>query len=147
MEPGELIPADATDYAPWHWYVLVGYPALNLLGVVSMTSLTGGGSIIASSLATVTLLIVLTAAGALTIPAIWRDIEFVRTETDGWTPDRDVYVGSAIAVPLGLGLLSGLVAGFGVAIAMTIVTFLLSTVTVCVVYLFNRHRTIGLLAR
>lgn len=147
MALGEIIPADATDYAPWHWYVLVGYPALNLLGIVSITSLTNGGSIIASSLATVTLLIVLTAAGALTIPAIWRDIDFVRTETDAWTPDRDVYVGSAMAVPLGLGLLSGLAAGFSVAIAITIVTFLLSTVTVCVVYLFNRHRTIGLLAR
>ena len=138
---------DSTDRAPWYWYVLIGYPALSLLGIVSMARLTGGGSVLASSLGSIALLIVVAAAGAVTLPAIWRDVEFVAAETDAWTPDRQIYVGAAVAAPLFLGLLSGLAAGFGVALAIALVAFLLSTISVCVAYLYNRHRAIGLLAR
>ncbi|WP_246999102.1 hypothetical protein [Halosolutus gelatinilyticus] len=147
MSRGELPSIDSIDRYPWYWYVLIGYPALSLLGIVSLARLTGGGSVLASSLGGVALLIVITAAGAVTLPAIWRDVEFVATETDDWTPDREIYVGTAVAAPLLLAVLSGLAAGFGVALAIAIVAFLLSTVTVCVVYLYNRHRTIGLLTR
>ncbi|WP_247730211.1 hypothetical protein [Halovivax limisalsi] len=147
MAPGDLAPTDASAADRWYWYVLIAYPALNLLGIVAIARLAGGGSILASSLASLTILILVTAAGVVAIPALWRDIEFVTRETEAWTPDRDVYVGSAIAVPAGLGLLSGLLAGVGVAIAIALVAFLLATVTVCVVYLFNRHRTVGLATR
>lgn len=147
MSRGDLISADSTDRAPWYWYVLIGYPALSLLGIISLARLTGGGSVLASSLGSVALLIVVAAGGAVTLPAIWRDVEFVETETNAWAPDRQIYVGAAVAAPLVLGLLSGLAAGFGVAIAIALVAFLLSTVSVCVAYLYNRHRTVGLMAR
>ncbi|WP_049988993.1 hypothetical protein [Natrinema salifodinae] len=146
MSRGELSLVDSTD-RPWYWYVLIGYPVLSLLGIVALARLTGGGSVLASGLGSVALLIVVTASGAVTLPALWRDVEFVATETDAWSPDRQLYVGAAIAAPLLLGVLSGLAAGFGIALAIAIVAFLLSTVTVCVAYLYNRHRTIGLLAR
>lgn len=147
MSRGDLIPVDSTDRSPWYWYVLIGYPALSLLGIVSLARLTGGGSVLASGLGSVALLIVVAAAGAVTLPAIWRDVEFVESETDAWTPDRQIYVGAAVAAPLFLGLLSGLAAGFGVALAIALVAFLLSTVSVCVAYLYNRYRTVGLTAR
>ncbi|MGQ3411982.1 hypothetical protein ACT4ML_06930 [Natrinema sp. LN54] len=147
MSRGDLTAIDPTDRAPWYWYVLIGYPALSLLGIVSLARLTGGGSVVASSLGSVALLIVVTATGAVTLPAIWRDVEYVASETDSWAPDRKIYVGAAVAAPLLLGVLSGLAAGFGIAIAIAIVAFLLSTVAVCIAYLYNRHRAIGLLNR
>ncbi|WP_090621592.1 hypothetical protein [Natrinema salaciae] len=147
MSRDELAAVDPTDRAPWYWYVLIGYPILSLLGIVSLARLTGGGSVVASSLGSVALLIVVTAVGALTLPSIWRDVEFATDEAEAWTPDREIYVGAAVAAPLVLGVLSGLAAGFGIAIAVTVFAFLLSTVAVCVAYLYNRHRAIGLLAR
>ncbi|MDF9745401.1 hypothetical protein [Natrinema salsiterrestre] len=147
MARGSLTAADSTDRAPWYWYVLIGYPVLSLFGIVSLARLTRGGSVLASSMGSIGLLILVAAAGALVLPAIWRDVEFVATESDTWRPDRQVYVGAAIAAPLALGVLAGLVAGFGIAIAAAVFTFLLSTVTVCVTYLYNRHREIGLLRR
>lgn len=147
MPPGDRAAVDSLVGLPWYWYVLIGYPTLSLLGIVSLARLTDGGSVLASSLGSVALLIVITAAGAVTLPAIWRDADFVATRTDGWTPDREIYVGAAVAAPLLLGVLSGLAAGFGIALAIAIVAFLLATVTVCVVYLYNRHRTVGLLTR
>ncbi|QCS43468.1 hypothetical protein [Natrinema versiforme] len=147
MSRGDLTAIDPTGRAPWYWYVLIGYPALSLLGIVSLARLTGGGSVVASSLGSVALLIVVTATGAVTLPAIWRDVEYVASETDSWAPDRKIYVGAAVAAPLLLGVLSGLAAGFGIAIAIAIVAFLLSTVAVCIAYLYNRHRAIGLLNR
>ena len=147
MTRGDLVPFDSTDRAPWYWYVLIGYPVLSLFGIVALARLTGGGSVLATGFGSVALLIVVAAAGAVTLPAIWRDVEFVAAETDAWRPDRQIYVGAAVVAPLVLGLLSGLAAGFGIAIAIALVAFLLSTVAVCVAYLYNRHRTIGLLTR
>lgn len=147
MSRGDLPAIDSTDLAPWYWYILIGYPVLSLLGIISLARLTGGGSVLASSVGSIALLIVIVAASAITLPAIWRDAEFVATETDAWDPDRQIYVGAAVAVPLLLGVLSGLAAGFGIAIAITVLGFLLSTVTVCSAYLYNRHRSVGLLAR
>lgn len=147
MSRGDHTAVDSTDRAPWFWYVLIGYPVLSLFGIVSLARLTGGGSVLASSLGSVALLIVVAAAGAVTLPAIWRDIEFVAGETDAWAPDREIYVGAAVAAPLLLGVLSGLAAGFGIAIAIALFVFLFSTVAVCIAYLYNRHRTIGLLTR
>ncbi|WP_226005631.1 hypothetical protein [Natrinema salinisoli] len=147
MARGSLTAVDSTDRAPWYWYVLIGYPVLSLFGIVSLARLTRGGSVLASSLGSIGLLILVAAAGALVLPAIWRDGEFVATESDTWRPDRQVYVGAAIAAPLALGVLAGLVGGFGIAIATAVFTFLLSSVTVCVTYLYNRHREIGLLYR
>lgn len=147
MAPTDIPILDSNDHTPWHWYVLVGYPALSLLGIVSLARLTGGGSVVASSLGSVALLIIITAVGAVSLPALWRDIEFVTSETDSWRPDQQIYVGAAVVAPLLLGLLSGLAAGFGFAVATTVFTFILSTVSVCVAYLYNRHRTIGLLTR
>ncbi|WP_222919788.1 hypothetical protein [Natrinema sp. SYSU A 869] len=147
MSRGDLTAVDPTDRAPWYWYVLIGYPVLSLLGIVSLARLTGGGSVLASSLGSVALLIAIAAAGAVTLPAIWRDVEFVADETDTWSPDRQIYVGAAVAAPLLLGVLSGLAAGFGIAIAIAVFAFLLSTVAVCIAYLYNRHRAIGLLTR
>lgn len=144
---GAIMSLNSIDRAPWYWYVLIGYPALSLLGIVSLARLTGGGSVLHSSLGGVALLIVIAAAGAVTLPAIWRDVEFVAAKTDDWRPDREIYVGAAVAAPLFLGLLSGLAAGFGIALAIALVAFLLSTVSVCVAYLYNRHRTVGLMAR
>ncbi|WP_408959285.1 hypothetical protein [Natrinema sp. 74] len=147
MSRSDFAPVNPTDRAPWYWYVLIGYPVLSLLGIVSLARLTGGGSVLATGLGSVALLIVVAVGGAVTLPALWRDVEFVATETDSWTPDREIYVGAAVATPLLLGILSGLVAGFGIAIAIAVVAFLLSTVAVCLAYLYNRHREIGLLAR
>lgn len=138
---------DLSDRAPWYWYVLIGYPVLSLLGIVSLAHLTGGGSVLASSIGSIALLIVVAVVGAISLPAIWRDAEFAAKKTDSWTPDRQIYVGAAVAVPLLLGVLSGLAAGFGIAIAIAVFTFLLSTVAVCLTYLYNRHRAIGLLTR
>lgn len=147
MARGSLTAVDSTDRAPWYWYVLIGYPVLSLFGIVSLARLTRGGSVLASSMGSIGLLILVAAAGALVLPAIWRDVEFVATESDTWSPDRQVYVGAAIAAPLALGVLAGLVGGFGIAIATAVFTFLLSSVTVCVTYLYNRQREIGLLYR
>ncbi|MFC6767334.1 hypothetical protein [Natrinema soli] len=147
MSRGDFAAVDPTDRAPWYWYVLIGYPVLSLLGIVSLARLTGGGSVLATGVGSIALLIVVTAAGAVTLPAIWRDVEFVTATTDSWTPDRQLYVGAAVAVPLVFGVLAGLAAGFGIAIAIAIVAFLVSTVTVCLAYLYNRHREIGLLTR
>lgn len=147
MTRGTLTAGDSTARAPWYWYVLIGYPVLSLFGIVSLARLTRGGSVLASSMGSIGLLILVAAAGALTLPAIWRDVEVVATESDTWNPDRQIYVGAAVVAPLVLAVLSGLVAGLGIAIATAIVTFLLSTVAVCVTYLYNRHRTIGLLTR
>lgn len=147
MSRRDRLSVDSIDRLPWYWYVLVAYPAVSLLGIVSLARLTGGRSVLASSVGSVALVVVITTAGAATLPAIWRDADFVATETDDWTPDRESYVGAAIVAPLALGVLSGLAAGFGIAIAIAVVTFLLSTVAVCVAYLYNRHRTIGLLTR
>lgn len=147
MSRGDLTAVDPSDRAPWYWYVLIGYPVLSLLGIVSLARLTDGGSVLASSLGSIALLIVVAAAGAVTLPAIWRDVEFVTSESDRWTPDRQIYVGAAVVAPMLLGVLTGLVAGFGMAIAIAVFTFLLSTVAVCIAYLYNRHRTIGLLTR
>lgn len=147
MSRGDLAVVDPTDRAPWYWYVLIGYPVLSLLGIVSLARLTGGGSVLATGLGSVALLIVVAVGGAATLPALWRDAEFVATETESWLPDREIYVGAAVATPLLLGVLSGLAAGFGIAIAIAVVAFLLSTVAVCLAYLYNRHREIGLLTR
>lgn len=147
MTIGDYADFDSIESESWHWYVLVGYPALSLLGIVSLGRLTDGGSVLASSLGSVALLIVLTAVGVVTLPALARDAEFVRREADEWAPDRRTYVGAAAAAPLLLGVLAGLTAGFGVALALTILAFLASTVAVCVAYLYNRHRAIGLLTR
>ncbi|WP_254763294.1 hypothetical protein [Natrinema marinum] len=147
MSRGEFSAVDPSDRTPWYWYVLIGYPVLSLLGIVSLARLTGGGSVLATGLGSVALLIVVAVGGAVTLPALWRDVEFVATETDSWTPDREIYVGAAVAAPLLLGALSGLAAGFGIAIAIAVVAFLLSTVAVCLTYLYNRHQEIGLLTR
>ena len=147
MSRDERLSVDSIDRLPWYWYVLVGYPAVSLLGIVSLARLTGGGSVLASSVGSVALVILITVAGAIALPAIWRDADFVETETDDWTPDRETYVGAAVVAPLALAVLSGLAAGFGIALAVAVVAFLLSTVAVCVAYLYNRHRTIGLLTR
>ncbi|WP_254528351.1 hypothetical protein [Natrinema gelatinilyticum] len=147
MSRTDLTAIDPTDRAPWYWYVLIGYPVLSLLGIVSLARLTGGGSVLATGFGSVALLIVVTAVGAVTLPAIWHDVDVVADEIDSWNPDREIYVGAAIAAPLILGVLSGLAAGFGIAIAMTVVAFLLSSLTVCLAYLYNRHREIGLLTR
>ncbi|QLG50358.1 hypothetical protein [Natrinema halophilum] len=147
MTRGDLAAVDSTDRAPWYWYVLIGYPVLSLLGIVALARLTGGGSVLATGFGSIALLIIVTAVGAVTLPAIWRDVDFVVTETESWRPDREIYVGAAVAAPLLLGVLSGLVAGFGIAIAIVVVAFMLSTVTVCLTYLYNRHREVGLLTR
>lgn len=147
MSIDDLADVDSAPLTDWHWYVLVGYPVLSILGIVSLGQLTGGGSIFASSLGSVALLIVMTAYGAVTLPAIWFDTEFVRGVTDDWDPDPEIYVGAAAGVPLFLGLLVALTAGLGAAIAISVFAFLVSTVAVCVAYLYNRHRTIGLLTR
>ncbi|EMA36834.1 hypothetical protein [Halobiforma nitratireducens] len=147
MSLDDLAPLDSTGRAPWYWYVLIGYPAVSLLGIVSLARLTNGGGVVASSLGSIALLTVITAGGAVSLPAIWRDAEVVAADADDWVPDRETYVGAAIVAPLLLGILSGLAAGFSIGIAIAVVAFLLSTVTVCLVYLYNRHRAIGLLTR
>lgn len=147
MAPIDFAVGDSTDNVPWHWYVLISYPVLSLLGIILLARLTGGGSVLASSLGSIALLIVITAVGAVSLPALWRDAEFVTSETDAWRPDRQIYVGAAVTPSLLLGVLSGLAAGFAFAVAITVLSFLLSTVAVCVAYLYNRHRTIGVATR
>lgn len=147
MEIDDYADFDSTELESWHWYVLIGYPALSLLGIVMLGQFTDGGSVLASSLGSVALLIVLSAFGLVSLPAINRDTAFVRAESEEWDPDPRTYVGAAVAIPLSLGLLGGVAAGFGLALALLILTFLVTTVGVCVVYLYNRHQTIGLLSR
>lgn len=147
MTPGDLATFDAPELESWQWYVLVGYPVLSLFGVVALGQLTDGGSILASGMGSIALLILLTAIGVVSLPAIWRDSEFVRAETDEWDPDHRLYAGAAAGVPLFVGVLVGLGGGLGVAIALTVLTFLVSTVTACVAYLYNRHRAVGLTTR
>lgn len=147
MAPTDFAVGDLTDNVPWYWYVLISYPVLSLLGIVSLARLTSGGSVLASSLGSIVLLIVITAVGTVSLPALWQDAEFVTSETDVWRPNRKIYVGAAVAPSLLLGVLSSLAAGFAFAVAITILTFLLSTVAVCVAYLYNRYRTIGISAR
>lgn len=147
MKLDEYLDFDLQELESWHWHVLVGYPVLSLLGIVSLGQLTNGGSVLASSIGSIALLIVLTAFGLVSLPALHRDIEFIQNECDDWQPDPRAYVGAAVATPLIFGVLGGLAAGFGLALAMIILTFLVSTIAVCVVYLFHRHRTVGLRTR
>lgn len=147
MTPGDFAGFDSLESEPWHWYVLIGYPVLSLFGIVALGRLTDGGSVLASSLGSVALLIILTALGAVTLPAIWRDVEFVRSASDEWCPDHHLYVGTAVGIPLLLGVIGGLSAGLSVAIALVVLAFLVSTIAVCLVYLYNRSRAIGLTAR
>ncbi|WP_207588192.1 hypothetical protein [Halomontanus rarus] len=139
-------PDDGTGTYPWHWYVLLGYPTVSLLGILSIGRLTGG-SVIGSSAGSVALVIVMTAFGLVSLPAIWRDVEFVREDCTGWMPEEHVYVGPPVAAPLALGLLGGLTGGLGVAIAFAVFAFLVSSITASLAYLYNRHRRIGVLTR
>ncbi|MCU4741677.1 hypothetical protein OB955_17235 [Halobacteria archaeon AArc-m2/3/4] len=144
-----MVSGDVTDDAivsSWHWYVLLGYPTLSVLGVLSIGRLTGG-SLVASSAGSVALVIVMTAVGLVSLPAIWRDVAFVREDCAGWMPEEHVYVGPPIVATVGFGLLGGLTGGLGVAIAFAVFAFLVSSVTASLAYLYNRHRTIGVLTR
>lgn len=138
---------DSVDLEAWHWYALIGYPVVSLLGIVSLGQLTGGGSVLATGIGSIALLIALTAFAVVSLPALWRDAEFARAASDDWTPNREIYVGGAAGAPLLLGALGGLAGGFGVAVALTVFAFLVSTVVACVAYLYNRHREIGLTSR
>lgn len=131
----------------WHWYVLLGYPVASVLAIVSLGRLTAGGSVLSSGLGSAALVILITALGIVSLPALWRDAEFVRREASEWRPDRETYVGAAVLVPLSLAVLGGLAAGFGIALAIAVVAFLGATIAVCAAYLYNRQRTIGLLHR
>lgn len=145
MELDDYANSDSIKSESWHWYVLVGYPAVSLLGIVSLGRLTG--SVLNLSLGSVALLIILTAFGLVSLPALRADIAFVRAESDEWQPEPQTYVDAALAAPLLLGVLGALAVGFDLALAMILFSFPIATIAVCVVYLYNRHQAIGLLTR
>ncbi|MFC4990391.1 MULTISPECIES: hypothetical protein [Saliphagus] len=147
MSPNDYVDFDSREWESWHWYVLTGYPVASLLGILLIGRLNDGGSMLASSLGSVALVIVLTAFGIVSLPAILRDAEFVHAACERWNPDPRTYVGAAVATPLFLGVFGALVAGVALGLALAILAFLVSTIAVCVVYLFNRHEAIGLFAR
>lgn len=147
MSAGAYDAADSIVPRSWSWYVLISYPIVSLLGIVSIARLTAVGSVLASSLGSLALVVLVAVLGVVSLPAIRRDVAFVRARETEWEPTWREYVGAGIAPPLGVSILGALVAGLGVAVALLIGTFVVSTITVSIAYLYNRHRHVGLLIK
>ncbi|WP_049970694.1 hypothetical protein [Haladaptatus cibarius] len=126
-----------------YWYVLaaylfaIGFGAAVFVAIVGLTNrvtLIGLGALV--------ILVVLGLASFTTFPALYKDTQYLQ-ESSEWNPRWWLYAGGGAATPI-LGYFSGgILFGPRINLFLSMLSWLGSVATMCVFYLYRRHRAAG----
>ncbi len=131
------------DTRELYWYVLAAYlfaiafGIALFLGVVGLTNrltVIGVGALV--------ILFVLGLASFTTFPALYMDASYLR-EVDEWNPRWWVYAVGGAVTPIFSYFSGGFLFGPRVNLFLSVLSWLGSVATMCAVYLYRRHRAVG----
>ncbi|WP_458209013.1 hypothetical protein [Haladaptatus sp. NG-SE-30] len=88
------------------------------------------------------ILVVLGVGSLATFPALYRDARYLN-RTDRWDPNWWAYVAGGALTPLLDYLSGGFLFGPHVNLFLSVLSWLGSVASMCAVYLYRRHRAVG----
>lgn len=126
-----------------YWYVLAAYLVALALGAVAFLALIATtnkiGFIAVGGVGGLVLLIL---ASLPTFPALYRDVGYVRTATD-WNPNPWPYLLGGALTPVVGFVVGGDIFGPRINLVLSVLSWLGSVATMSLVYLYRRHRFVG----
>ena len=132
-----------TEIRELYWYVLAAYPVALVLAAVALLALfatTNGIGLVA--VGGIGLLVLLVLASLPTFPALYRDAGYVGAVTD-WHPNPWVYLAGGALTPVVGFAVGGNLFGPRLNLVLSVLSWLGSVATMSLVYLYRRHRFVG----
>lgn len=127
-----------------YWQFLAGYVVLSVGGGVGLVFLAGQSSALMAGIEILVTLVILALASVATVPALYRDANTLDHPDSEWRPDWRKYVAFVFGGPILAFLAVNHAAGPRVAIFVAAISLVVGTFETCAVYLYNRHRHVGL---
>lgn len=131
-----------------YWYTLAGYFAGALLAIgyfivtVAQMPKTANSSIVAGFTGAIVILGV-SLFGLATYPALFKDSVYLRETNQRWQPQWWYYIGLALGTPIALYFVANTFLPSGEAATYALLVHAVSALTMSGVYLYRRHKYIG----
>ncbi|KZN26431.1 hypothetical protein A4G99_20455 [Haladaptatus sp. R4] len=126
-----------------YWYVLAAYllaVGSGIAGFLALVALTNKLTII--SVGAIAILVVLSLLSLATFPALYRDAAYLRTTTE-WKPTWWLYVVGGGVTPIIGYFTGGALFGPRINLLLSVLSWVGSVSSMCVVYLYRRHAAVG----
>ncbi|WP_158057208.1 hypothetical protein [Halorussus halophilus] len=127
-----------------YWQFLAGYVVLSVGGGLGLVLLAGRSSAVMAGIEILVTLVVLALASVATVPALYRDANALDRRDAEWNPDWRKYVAFVLGGPVLAFLVVNHAGGPKVAVFVAAISLVVGTFETCAVYLYNRHRHVGL---
>lgn len=131
------------DTRELYWYVLAAYLLAVGFGVAAFLALVGvTNRVTVIGVGAIAVVLALGLVSLATFPALYRDATHLRRRGE-WNPHWWLYVGGGALTPIVGYLSGGYVFGPRVNLLLSVLSWLGSVATMCAVYLYRRHRAVG----